>query len=135
MGAEPWVFSTPYQKNFEQALQELRQQVFTKGNYYKSDTDANPSSIEDLFMHYVDEEGTHSILDIFKTSKKMGMGLTYPLTEDDLMGIFGTNKPTKEMLNNEQEIYNFIDRGESVYVISYNNDLPDKIFFFGYSFD
>jgi len=135
MGAEPWMFTTPYQENINQALQQLRQQVFSEGRYYKSDPGANPSSIDELFTNYVEEGGTHSILDIFMTSKKISMGLTCPLMEGDLTGILGTNQPTKEMLKNEQEIYNFIDRGESVYVISYNNGLPDEIFFFGYSFD
>src|SRR5579872_3511690 len=35
MGASPWIYFTPYQPDPEAALQQLRNEVFARGEYYK----------------------------------------------------------------------------------------------------
>jgi hypothetical protein len=37
MGASSWSYFVPYQSDIEKALQDLRQSVFTEGDYYKPD--------------------------------------------------------------------------------------------------
>lgn len=84
MGSSRWVYYVPYQENIEQALQDLRQQVFESGEYYQSwrlhvqeenggridaygqEIFSNPSSPQNIeeVIKKSEPEGTHSILDI-----------------------------------------------------------------------
>ncbi|HVU15279.1 MAG TPA: hypothetical protein VHD32_00025 [Candidatus Didemnitutus sp.] len=56
-----------------------------------------PRSIEELLMQRA-ESGTHSILDIQGISPVPEFGAVSPMPGDDLVRIFGTSEPTREMV-------------------------------------
>lgn len=146
MGAEPWNYFTPYQADVEPALQELRQREFEAGRYSgdsfpKWGEGARHDSIEDA-MEDADADGTASILDIESVSLDPDDGLeppltgvAYPLTSEKLIALFGTDRPTRKMIEENDNYYDDIGRGECIYMIVYNDDKPSELFFAGYSYD
>ena len=58
-----------------------------------------------------------------------------PYASDELIDYFGIDRPTEEMLSENDEFWFDIQRGMARYIILYNKDKPVKIFFAGYSFD
>jgi hypothetical protein len=153
MGAEPYWYIVPYEADIEAALQKLRQGEFQAGRYYPVtpfpefpvDLEAPPTaplhrSIEEV-MAGVDENGTRSILDIeHAASAPLGDGqmpfcTAFPLADSDLVGLFGTARPTRGMIETADAMWDRIDRGSAIYVILFDSDKPSEILFAGYSFD
>ena len=56
-------------------------------------------------------------------------------SEEDLLDLFGTDKPTHEMIEESDELYDVLERGQGVYIVVYKDEQPSEIFFAGYSFD
>lgn len=160
MGASGWAYLVPYQPDINWALQELRQEIFQAGDYYKPtewykrlhemniiderklnerlkefESIPEPKTVQEL-IELRGEEGTHSIIDIEKASSIRDIRVISPLTPQEFADIFGTDKPTREMV--EQKAYELRDlreRWEGVYVVVYKDGLPDEIFFIGFSGD
>ena len=82
-----------------------------------------------------DADGTRSILDMERVSDDPDYGSVTALSGDDLVGLFGTSKPTREMIESNDELFEAIERGQGVYIVAYRDDQPSEIFFAGYSFD
>lgn len=72
--------------------------------------------------------------------------MTFPLSSDELTQLFGTDKPSYDVVDavlvssqqNEDagdEFWESIDRGTGRHILIYENDEPVEIFFVGYSFD
>jgi len=84
------------------------------------------------------ESGTHSILDIEHTSSVKGFGLATPLLSDELLAVFGTEKPTREAAR-EKEIQGVLvslrERWEAAYFTVFERDKPAEIVFCGHSGD
>jgi hypothetical protein len=82
-------------------------------------------------------------------SEQDGMDLfctTFPLSTDELTRLFGTDRPTHDVVEavlvsfeqNEEDgdqFWESIDRGTGRHIIVYEGDMPVEIFFSGYSFD
>jgi len=172
MGAEPYWYYIKYQNDVDTTLQRLRQQEFSAGRYNpvlplidfpitidSPSPGSEHSSIEEA-MEAAEADGTRSILDIFHvspipysealvSSKQYGIELfctTFPLSDNELIRLFGTDKPTRKMVEavivlcqpSEEanaEFWETIDRGTARHIIIYDNDEPSEIFFVGYSFD
>jgi hypothetical protein len=49
--------------------------------------------------------------------------------------LYGTTKPTREMIENNMDFFEGIERGHCIYIIVYKDEKPDEILFAGYSFD
>jgi hypothetical protein len=82
------------------------------------------------------EEGTHSILDVEAVSNTPQFGTVSPLTNQQLVTIFGTTKPTREMVTeNLDQCCDLRRRWEGLYVIAYQDDRPSDICFAGFSGD
>jgi hypothetical protein len=62
-------------------------------------------------------------------------GAVSPLPEADLLELFGTTKPTREMVDSNYDLFEVLERGQGVYIVVYTDDQPSGIFFAGYSFD
>ena len=71
---------------------------------------------------------------------------TFPLSTDELVQLFNTDKPTHAMVEavivlsqqNEEaaaEFWESLDRGTGRHIVIYENDEPIEVFFIGYSFD
>jgi hypothetical protein len=147
MGGHPWFYFVQYQPDVNSALQALRQREFSAGRYnpviwfpeFPVDTDspvpgAQHDSIEEAFED-ADADGTRSILDMERVSDTPDFGAVSPVPGDVLMTLFGTDRPTREMVEANDELYELIERGHGIYVIVYEGEQPSEIFFAGHSFD
>jgi hypothetical protein len=147
MGAMDWGYLTEYNSDINFSLQKLRKQEFEAGRYSGDGGDsygegARHDSIEDA-MEDADADGTCSILDIEKASLEPDDGLepplsgvAYPLSEEKLKELFGTNKPSAEDVDGNHKLYEMIDRGCCIYVHVYNGgSQPSHTYWAGYSYD
>lgn len=147
MGGHPWFYFVDYEPDIDAALQKLRHREFQAGRYnpatpfpeFPVNQDspvigAQHDSIDDAFED-ADADGTRSILDMMKVSDSPEYCAVAPLPEEDLIELFGTDKPTHEMIEESDELYEALERGQGVYIIIYKDAQPSEIFFAGYSFD
>lgn len=138
MGAEPWGYFVPYRQDIQAALDELREQEFRAGRYWSprgyEPGLPEPKTIEEA-MEQAAEEGTKSILDMLTVGDRPDFATVAKLPDEVLMSLYGTDKPTRPMLESNQDFYEQIERGQGVYVIAYVGEQPHEIFFAGYSFD
>ncbi|GJM24615.1 MAG: hypothetical protein DHS20C16_10300 [Phycisphaerae bacterium] len=110
MGAEAYHYFTKYQGDVNTALQELRETEFQAGRYFPATLTPSPpvgpnppspgaayDSIDDARMAAA-ENGTCSILDIDHLSETPDYCAAAPLPEEMLADLFGSNQPTREMI-------------------------------------
>lgn len=147
MGAHPYYYFVKYQDDADKALQELRQSEFAAGRYnpvtpfldFPVSTNspapgAQHDSIEEA-MEASEEDGTRSILDLQTVGDDLDFCVACRLPEERLLELFDTTQPTHEMIEQNMELFEDLERGHGVYTIAYKNDKPDELFFAGYSFD
>jgi hypothetical protein len=146
MGGHPWFYFVPYQPDINIALQDLRRREFEAGRYnpvvwfppFPVDLNAAPgaqhASIEEA-IEDADADGTRSILDIERISDTPDYAAVVQLAEDELLDLFGTDKPTREMIEENDDLFERLERGQGVYLIAYQNEEPSEIYFAGYSYD
>ena len=147
MGAHPYFYFVKYQSDIGTALQELRAREFAAGRYNpviaflefpvgpeSPAPGAQHSSIEEA-LEDADADGTRSILDLDHISDAPGFCAVTPVGPDELQRLFGTEQPTHKMIEENQEFFENIERGQGIYITAYRNGRPDEIFFAGYSFD
>lgn len=175
MGASSWSYFVPYQADIFKALQELREEVFRKGEYYQRPPYWKDMTFEESFPHDLDlteedkadylaefqalqalpeptsietllqwnaEDGTHSIIDIKKITPTSDFGAAAPLSAEELKRIFGTEKPTREMIKTkEEDLVVFLQeelgrsRWQGTYIVVYKGNEPVQIYFTGSSGD
>jgi len=82
-----------------------------------------------------DADGTRSIIDLERVSDEPEYGAVTALGDDVLQDLFGTNKPTRAMVEQSDVLWEDLERGQGVYILLYENDTPSEIYFAGYSFD
>ncbi|MGA7324936.1 MAG: hypothetical protein WBX25_10745 [Rhodomicrobium sp.] len=147
LGGHPYWYFVPYQDDIQEALNALRQREFRAGRYnpamwfpnFPVDLNA-PSpgaqhpSIEDALAD-ADADGTRSILDLNSAGVSPGYGVAAALPAHLLRQYFGTEYPTRAMVESNQEFFEDIERGQGLYIIVYEGNQPNEIFFAGYSFD
>lgn len=171
MGSSPYYYFSRYREDIDIALQDLRQREFEAGRYdpamYMHDPNlfmsnfqfppdvssiapgAKHSSIEEA-IKAGDASGTGSILDIQRISNLPDFLASSPLPDAWLMRLFGTDQPTRELVERvvlqEDPIFeddidcvsdlaDEMGAGGSRYFVVYENDKPSEIFFMGYSVD
>ena len=147
MGAEPWFYFVPYQSDINRALQDLRRREFEAGRYnpviwmppFPVDSNspapgAQHATIQEA-MEEADADGTRSILDIERISDTPDDGAVVALPTEELIDLFGTDKPTREMIEDNDDLFEMLERGQGVYVVAYQDDEPSQIYFAGYSYD
>jgi hypothetical protein len=149
MGGEPYYYVVTYQPNVGAALQQLREREFRAGRYnpvtpfpgglFPIGPDspapgAQHASIEEA-LEDSDADGTRSILDLDHIADVPDYGAVVPLSNSVLLGLYGTTRPTREMVEANEDFWEDIERGQGVYVVLYKNEQPDEIYFAGYSYD
>ncbi|MBN1429502.1 MAG: hypothetical protein JXB07_14100 [Anaerolineae bacterium] len=150
MGASAWEYFAPYQPDSEKAFHELRQHVFDAGDYYKEQlrqtyredkkrfSKPKPDTMEELF-EMCGESGTHSILDIGHLTNDPESNEYFtaiPLSEVQLLTLFGTTKPTHSMIEEKQHtIWGLRRSWQATYIIVYESEKPVEIYFAGFSGD
>jgi len=133
MGASGWNYFVQYQADVNIALQDLRQAIFSKGEYYKphqSLLESIPKLIEqhpNLKEHFESnleetksksklpedtieqllqkngESGTHSIIDIFTISDTIDLNQSGKVSDEDLIEVFDTLKPSKSQVESKAD--------------------------------
>jgi len=147
MGAEPYYYFVKYNSDVNAALQELRDREFAAGRYNpvvrhlafpigpdSPSPGAKHKSIQQA-LQASDAEGTRSILDLDHVSDQPDLCAVAPLAPEETERLFGTDQPTREMIEESDELFENMERGQGVYIIAYKYGRPDEIFFGGYSFD
>lgn len=146
MGGHPWWYLVPYEQDVAKSLDSLRQREFKAGRYNPAEdfpkfpVDLNHApgckhaSIEEA-RDESDADGTRSILDVSGVADEPDYDVVAPLDDETLMEFFGTTKPTAEDVEDCEDLFDDIERGQGVYVIVYDNDQPSQVFFAGYSYD
>jgi len=132
MGAEAWDYFVPYEEDIDQALQKLRVREFRAGRYNGAERHA--ASIDEV-LENMDADGTRSILDMTHVAEEPEFFAVARFTKEQLLRVFGTERPTREMIEGNHDLYEELDRGQGAYVIVYKDGKPSEIFFAGYSFD
>src|SRR5579863_8716627 len=106
MGAHPWFYFVPYDKDVTKAMEALRLREFQAGRYnpverfvrFPIDPRHAPGAKHPSIMAARQDagaNGTRSILDIERIGAKPGFGTASPLDDDELMEMFSTLKPTR----------------------------------------
>jgi hypothetical protein len=146
MGGHPWWYLVPYEKDVIQSLEALRQREFTAGRYNPAEPfpkfpvdlahapGCKHASIDEA-REDSDADGTRSILDVSRLSAKPDYDAVAPLDDAELMEFFGTTRPSADDVEDSDELFEQIERGQGVYVLIYEDDAPAQIFFAGYSYD
>lgn len=151
MGAEPWSCFVAYRPDASAALEAAQAQEFAAGRYRVMDPGDPPASIEEARLQG-EESGTASVLDMTGVAEEplaegagdwmasggdlpASFGMVAPLTAEQLVRLYGTDRPTRSQVASNFELYDLLDRGLGVYVVVYDGDTPTEIFFAGYSFD
>jgi hypothetical protein len=147
MGGEAYWYFVKYKPDLDSVLQELRQREFKAGRYNpatpflhfpvdltKSGPGAQHASIAEAFED-ADADGTRSILDIQAIGEEPDFFVAAPLEEAELQALYGTTQPTHEMLEDNMDFLEDIDRGQCKYALVYKDGKPEEVLFAGYSFD
>ena len=147
MGAHPYWYVVDYKPDVESALQELREREFRAGRYNPvipiPDFPIGPNSPSPGAQHATmaeafedaDADGTRSIIDLERVSDEPELGTVTALADEQLQELFGTTRPSREMVERNDDLWENLDRGQGVYIILYKNDQPSELYFAGYSFD
>ncbi len=147
MGAEPYWYFEKNDGDVNAALQMLREREFRAGRYNPvvpfpdfppGPTSPSPgpqhASIDEARMAAA-EEGTRSILDLDHVSEFPETCAVAPLPEELLQDLYSTTQPTRDMVEQNLDFLEDIERGQGVYILLYEEGQPTEILFAGYSFD
>ena len=122
----------------EQLANQFREFVKTHGTTEPRQSLPHPDTIEAL-IDRCGEDGTHSILDITRSSARPGFGVAAPVPAKVLLECFGTTEPSREQYETNPESFTSyiegVDRWESIYILLYRNGRPSEIVFEGCSGD
>jgi hypothetical protein len=132
MGAEPWSCFTNHDPNVQRALDRLRDEEFKAGRYRYAEE--NPSSIDEA-LEIADADGTASILDISQIADEPDYGCAAPFSAEELKQYFGTEQPSRADVEQADEYWEDLERGQARYAVVYEGGQPSEIYFAGYSFD
>jgi hypothetical protein len=146
MGGHPWFYYVLYQPDIDKALQDLKQTEFAAGRYnpvirfpefpigpVSPSPGPRHSSIKAALRASM-EDGTRSILDMNSVSESVDYCVVCPLPQSELLRLYGTTQPTREMVK-EMQFLKDAERGQGMYIILYKDGMPSEILFAGCSFD
>src|SRR3954471_20193634 len=131
MGGEPYWYFVKYKPDLDSVLRELRDREFRAGRYNpampflsfpldlnRPGPGARHGSIEEAFEE-ADADGTRSILDMERVGDEQDFQVVAPLARETLLELFGTERPTREAVEESEEMFDALERGMGVYVIIY----------------
>jgi len=143
MGGHPWFYFVAYQADIARALRELKEREFTAGRYNpvtrlprfpvedNSATLGNRHKSIDDALKASAEDGTRSILDMTRVGSKKDYGVVVPLGEERLLELYGMTQPSRDMVEQNMDFFEDIERGHGIYVITYHEGRPFEILFAG----
>jgi hypothetical protein len=131
MGGHPYQYVVAY-ADPATALRKLRQDVFQKGQYFGAHR--TPKSPEEA-VELAGATGTRSILDILRIADEPDYSCAAPLTAEQAMEYFGTERPSVDMIEHCDLLWEELERGMARYVVVYEADVATSLVFIGYSYD
>ncbi len=147
MGGHPYWYFEKLDGDVDRSLQALREREFQAGRYnpvtpfpqFPIGPDspapgAQHASFEEIMRHAA-ENGTRSILDIHRVSESPEFFAVCPLADAVLLDLYGTTQPTRSMVESNMEFLEYVERGQGVFIMLYQNGQPTEVLFAGYSFD
>jgi hypothetical protein len=150
VGGEPWKFRAPWQADISRVLADARARVF-RDRLYETVPGRDFETLDALDRFFTSEpefdengewtgegaDGTRSLLDIRAVGTEIAPGVTAPLGRDELVSLFGSERPTAADLTaaRESALYERLTRGDSLHVVLYVGDEPAEVVFYGYSWD
>ena len=148
MGGHIYYYAVPYESDIDHALQALRTREFEAGRYnpvipfleFEIDASLTPSpgkqhaSIQEA-LDASEADGTRSILDIQRIGDRPDYGAAVPLSSERLNELYATDKPTREMVTDNMDFFEEVERGQAIYFVLYRGGKPSEIFFAGMSYD
>jgi hypothetical protein len=146
MGASEWMYFTAYEPDPEAALQRLRQAEFAAGRYgpqtrvgmaiqWLRRAGRTARTIEEA-LEAAAEDGTHSILDIQRTSRIEEFAAAVPLPIEKVRDAYGTTEPSKTLVQQQSALLlDRIPRWNAVYFPVYADGRPTEWAFLGCSGD
>ncbi|MFJ4847249.1 hypothetical protein [Streptomyces sp. NPDC088733] len=147
MGASGWDYYVPYQEDLEVALQNLRHKVFHAEDYYWDPWDDDlpdgvakprPATIEELWEdETVQEEGTHSILDmhrVVRPHEEPDYFTVQPVSTTEALRTVGTERLTRAHVDDLQPLANRRWFGRCALLHNAAGE-PQEIYFWGFSGD
>jgi len=152
MGSHPWKAITDYRPDVSAALVQAQAATFSRGEYGQAhklrsayaamgmpvpDLPPEPQAASiDEARRLGAESGTCSILDVYDVAESPGLGVTGPFSASLLRQHFGTDQPTIDQVEEGlTNLYEHLDRGESGFVVCYEDETPARYLFIGMSFD
>ena len=95
-----------------------------------------PTTIDEL-IEWNGAEGTSTILDMEHISPEPCLGTLSPLSGSELLSIFGTQQPSHSQVKQaiQQQQINLPEREQGIYIVVYQEGLPDELCFIGVSGD
>lgn len=94
----------------------------------------HPRDIDEL-REEAAEDGTHSIIDIIRISKRKAHGAASPLTEKALLRHFGTPEPTRQQVESSDLAFTETLNWQAVFFAVFHNSEPVEWVFIGSSGD
>jgi hypothetical protein len=148
MGASGWSYFVPYQPDLQAALNALRAQVLADGDYWwaakyefgksAKEYDDRPTSEDQLWGdEAVQEEGTHSILDMrrmLRDGEEPDYGTVQVVTAAEALDRAGTETLTREHVQAIDDLARRRWFGRCA-VLHDSDGKPDEIYFWGFSGD
>ena len=132
MGAEPYEYFVPYQANVQSALDKLRADVFARGEF--NGAELGPATPEEA-LEMTDADGTASILDIMRVADEPDFCCAAPFSPEELREYFGSDRPTRADVQQAEDYWEDLARGQARYAVVYQDKQPAELYFAGYSFD
>jgi hypothetical protein len=132
MGAHDYQYLVDYEPDIQAALNKLRAKVFASGQFHGADR--LPRTPKEA-LKMAGADGTRSVLDIITISDEPDFCAAAPLSPQELLQYFGTERPTAKMVQENDQFWEDLERGMARYIIIYDGPSPSHIFFAGYSFD
>jgi hypothetical protein len=147
MGADPYWYVVKYRPDVNEALQELREREFRAGRYnpvipfpnfpigpHSPAPGARHATMAEA-LEDAEADGTRSIIDLDRVADEPDYGAVTPLKDTALRDLFGTTRPTREMVESNHDFWENLERGQGISIVLYKDDRPDEIYFAGYSYD
>jgi hypothetical protein len=132
MGGEFYAYWVPGDSDPRIALARIRAEVFAAGAFRGAEE--QPATPEAAVIAAA-ESGTASILDITRISAREEPGAANGLDAAELTNYFGTGQPTREAIEDCDDLAEDIGRGCARYVAAYENGVRVGLVFLGYSYD
>jgi hypothetical protein len=148
VGASGWAYFAAYQPDLQAALDDVRQHVFSTGEYWwavpyefgknAADFPNRPRTEAELWAdESVQECGTHSILDMSRVvadGEEPDYGTVQPVAEAEALERVGVAKLTRAHIEALEPLANRSSFGRCA-VLHDAAGNPDEIYFWGYSGD